>query len=96
MQHDGDRLVSESGHFSYAIDENGIPLFAEEFCSTAATIQQQHYDRVADAYTTNLAYPHTQEYMSYLDRVLRDAVGEDGLGVCGEICCGTGEAFALF
>jgi ubiquinone/menaquinone biosynthesis C-methylase UbiE len=96
LQLNGDVLVNESGSASYRVSENGIPLFAEEFCSADAAIQQQHYDRVADAYATNLAYPHTREYMSYLDRVLRDAVGEDSLGVCGEICCGTGEAFALF
>lgn len=93
---DGESLVNESGSVSYRIAEGGIPLFAEEFCSDDAAIQQEHYDKVADAYATNLEYPHTKEYMEYLDRVLREEVGDGRLGVCGEICCGTGEGFALF
>lgn len=93
---DGDDLVSESGQISYAIDANGIPLFAEQFCSREALIQQQHYDKVADAYATNLGYPHTVEYMSYLDDVLRDEVDVENLGTVAEVCCGKGEAFALF
>ena len=92
----GDSLVNDSGSVSYRIAEGGIPLFAEEFCSDDAAIQQEHYDRVADAYETNLGYPHTQEYMEYLDRVLREEVGDGRLGVCGEVCCGTGEGFTLF
>lgn len=95
LRQDGDRLVSASGQFSYAIDENGIPLFAEEFCSPAATIQQQHYDGIADAYTANLGYPHTIAYMEYLDRELAELVGLGDLGTCAELCCGKGEAFAL-
>lgn len=93
---DGDSLVNESGTVSYRIADGGIPLFAEEFCSAEAAVQQEHYDQIADAYAANLGYPHTQEYMDYLDRVLREEVGTDRLGVCGEFCCGTGEAFALF
>jgi ubiquinone/menaquinone biosynthesis C-methylase UbiE len=95
LQQDGDRLVAESGRFSYAFDENGIPLFAEEFCSAAATVQQQHYDDIADAYTANLGYPHTIAYMEYLDQELEDVVGPGELGTCAELCCGKGEAFAL-
>ena len=92
----GQSLDSESGDNSYRISANGIPLFAEDFCSPEAAIQQKHYDKVAEAYATNLLYPHTQEYMSYLDRVLREEVGDLRFGVCAEVCCGTGEAFALF
>ncbi len=92
----GHSLDSESGDSSYRISDNGIPLFAEDFCSPEAAIQQQHYDRVADAYAANLQYPHTQEYMNYLDDALRLEVGDAGLGICAEVCCGTGEAFALF
>lgn len=93
---DGRTLRSLSSDIQYRIADNGVPLFAEEFCSPEAAIQQQHYDYVAEAYSTNLQYPHTQEYMNYLDNVLREAVGADSLGVCAEVCCGTGEAFALF
>lgn len=92
----GETLVNESGSASYRIAAGGIPLFAEEFCSAEAAVQQEHYDQIADAYATNLEYPHTKEYMDYLDRVLREEVGDGELGVCGEICCGTGEGFALF
>ena len=93
---DGQSLVNKSGSASYRIADNGVPLFAEEFCSSAASVQQEHYDQIAEAYSANLGYPHTQEYTDYLDRVLREEVGESGLGVCGEFCCGTGEAFSLF
>jgi len=93
---DGQFLVSDSGTHKYRIADNGIPLFAEEFCSAEAAIQQEHYDDIAEAYAANLQYPHTQEYTDYLDRVLHEAVGEQGLGECAELCCGTGEAFTLF
>jgi ubiquinone/menaquinone biosynthesis C-methylase UbiE len=93
---EGPRLVNQSGSASYEVGSDGIPLFAAEFCSPEAAMQQQHYDQIAEAYAANLAYPHTQEYMDYLDRVLREEVGTAGLGTCGEFCCGTGEAFALF
>jgi ubiquinone/menaquinone biosynthesis C-methylase UbiE len=92
----GQNLVSDSGAHSYKISDSGIPLFAEEFRSPEAAIQQDHYDQIAEAYAANLQYPHTQEYTDYLDRVLRDAAGADELGACAEVCCGTGEAFALF
>jgi len=92
----GHTLDSESGNNSYRISANGVPLFAEDFCSPEAAVQQQHYDKVAEAYAANLSYPHTQEYMNYLDRVLREEVDDDSLGICAEVCCGTGEAFALF
>lgn len=92
----GAQLVSKSGRNSYRIDDNGIPLFAEQFLSPQALIQQRHYNEIADAYAANLAYPHTQEYMSYLDDVLRDEVDVENLGLVAEVCCGTGEAFALF
>lgn len=96
LRQDGQRLVNQSGKFSYEISANGIPLFAEQFCSEEALIQQKHYDNIADAYATNLQYPHTSEYMSYLDDALRDVDVTASLGKCAEVCCGTGEAFALF
>lgn len=89
-------LQSASGSNCYRISEQHIPLFAEQFLSPEAAIQQEHYDHIADAYATNLQYPHTQEYMDYLDRVLREEIADTEFGVCAELCCGTGEAFALF
>jgi len=50
---------------------------------------------VGSAYLANLSYPHTQEYMSYLDRVLLDAVRDLPLITLAEVCCGRGEAVQL-
>ena len=44
----------------------------------------------------NINYPHTQEYLAYLDNILISTVTRKKLGIVGEICCGTGEAFNLF
>jgi len=95
-------LVQQSGRLwtsdrcrSYAISPSGIPLFAERFCSADARAQQAHYDAIAKIYGENLAYPHTQEYMAYLDRALFAAIANRPLGVAAEICCGSGEAFQL-
>jgi SAM-dependent methyltransferase len=96
LRQEGAELVSESGRNVYAIDDNDIPLFADQFCSPEALIQQRHYDEIADAYAANLDYPHTLEYMSYLDCVLREEIDLDNLGIVAEVCCGKGEAFALF
>ncbi|MEE8119825.1 MAG: class I SAM-dependent methyltransferase [Gammaproteobacteria bacterium] len=96
LRQQGGELVSESGRNAYCIDDKDIPLFAEKFCSRDALIQQRHYDEIADAYAANLDYPHTLEYMSYLDEVLQEVVDLEKLGVVAEVCCGTGEAFALF
>ena len=57
--------------------------------------QRKHYNKIADAYVANLGYPHTQEYMAYLDRALEDAIGPGSLGVTAELCCGHGEALKL-
>lgn len=96
LHRNDDSLDNQSGSSSYRISDKGIPLFAEHFLSPEAAIQQDHYDHIADAYTKNLQYPHTQEYMAYMDRVLREEVAAVDFGVCAEVCCGTGEAFALF
>lgn len=95
LHREGDRLVTRSGRTSYAISVSGVPLFAEKFCSPEARAQQKHYDRVAKDYLENLAYPHTQEYMDFIYRVIREEVGAFPLGAAAEICCGQGEAFAL-
>jgi len=88
-------LCAGDGIHRYRTTPSGIPLFAEALCSPEARVQQAHYDKIADAYVTNLGYPHTQEYSAYLDRALLGAVGARRLGVVAEICCGRGEAFAL-
>lgn len=91
----GDCLVSASGR-AYRIEGSGvIQLLAEELCSEDARVQQEHYDRIAAVYLENLGYPHTQEYMSYLDREFARVVDGDSLGTAAEICCGRGEAVAL-
>lgn len=91
----GDTLVSEGSDHRFQIAPGGIPLFAEAFCSAEGRVQQQHYDAIAAKYAANLAYPQTEAYMAYLDRVLLEAVGSSVLGAAAEICCGSGEAFKL-
>lgn len=61
----------------------------------ASRRQEAHYDRVAAEYLQNLTYPHTQEYMAYLDRVFLDEIDAADLGTVAELCCGRGEAFEL-
>jgi len=92
---DADRLATVSRNSSFRLTPSGIPLFAEQFCSEDARAQQAHYDKVANDYLKNLQYPHTQEYMGYLDREFLRVVGQESLGDVAEICCGRGEAFDL-
>jgi ubiquinone/menaquinone biosynthesis C-methylase UbiE len=89
---DGDALVSATGA-RYALGTSAIPVFAPTL-STTAQRQQDHYDRIAAAYSANLDYPHTRAYGEHLDAATVAAAG-DGLGVCAELCCGTAEGFAL-
>src|SRR6266481_7120196 len=88
-------LVSEDSGSRFSIAPGGIPHFAEAFCSAEGRVQQEHYDAIAAKYLENLAYPHTETYMGYLDRALLDAVDQRALGAVAEICCGSGEAFKL-
>ncbi len=88
-------FVTDDGEERYPVSDSGIPLFAGEFISEDAKVQQNHYDRVAKAYVENLAYPHTQEYMGYLDDALFAEISDAGLGRMAEICCGRGEAIGL-
>jgi ubiquinone/menaquinone biosynthesis C-methylase UbiE len=90
----GQNLATQDGT-TFSVTPSGIPLFAEQPDSEDARIQQQHYENVADDYIANLQYPHTQAYMEYLDEVL-DRVVREPLGVVAEICCGRGEAIALY
>lgn len=91
----GELVSAISGH-RYRSDENGIFLFAETPVSEDARIQQTHYDEISTAYITNLHYPHTQEYIEYLDDSLNSITSSQPLGVAAEICCGSGEAFSLY
>jgi ubiquinone/menaquinone biosynthesis C-methylase UbiE len=68
---------------------------AEGLLSNEAHRQQEHYAKIAALYIANLQYPHTQEYMIYLDEALLKAVGSRQLGTCLELCCGHGEAATL-
>jgi SAM-dependent methyltransferase len=95
LHRSGDFLVSADGAHRYAVAATGIPLFAAAVCSADALAQQAHYDTIAAAYVANLHYPHTEEYMAYLDRALLAIVASGRLGMVAEICCGRGEAFAL-
>ncbi len=79
----------------YRCNDVGIPLFAEEHLSPEAQAQQRHYDKIASAYIANLEYPHTKEYLAYLDRAVLDAIGQRELGTVAELCCGRGEGLAL-
>lgn len=90
------RLVTFNGQFSYHVTKSGIPLFAEQYCSKDARRQQEHYDKVAAKYIENLQYPHTQEYMNYLDTVFREVITPADLSEAAEICCGRGELLGLF
>jgi SAM-dependent methyltransferase len=88
-------LVSRSGKHRYELHAGCIPLFAEQPASQDAWRQQQHYDRVASSYVENLGYPHTEEYVAYLDRVFLETLGDRRLGCVAELCCGQGEALSL-
>ena len=88
-------LVNRSGSERYRISPSGIPLFAEKLLGEDARRQQAHYDRVASAYLENLGYPHTQEYLRYLDTALLAEFDAPHLARVGEICCGRGEALRL-
>jgi ubiquinone/menaquinone biosynthesis C-methylase UbiE len=87
-------LVTRDNKYKYRIDDFGIPLFAEQFCSPEAKVQEQHYDRISRQYLENLAYPHTLEYLTYLDNAFLEAL-PSRLGVVTELCCGSCEAFKL-
>jgi ubiquinone/menaquinone biosynthesis C-methylase UbiE len=93
---DCNALATSSGAHRYRVSPAGIPLFAESFLSPNAEAQRHHYNKIAAAYTANLEYPHTQEYLAYLDRAALDAIGDGDLGAVAELCCGRGEALRIF
>lgn len=97
LTHQGDRLVSaDEPDTSYPVQPNGVPLFAAIPKTEDSIRQQAHYDRVAAAYIANLNYPHTIVYQQSLDDAVTEAVADQPLGTTLEVCCGRGEAFALF
>ncbi len=93
---DGTSLRSADGRFDYPLPEDGIPGLMVENPTPATRIQQQHYDKVSAQFIENLGYPHTQEYLAYLDEALARTVGPDPFERTAEICCGAGEAITLF
>lgn len=88
-------LFSEDRSQQYRISESGIPLFAENICSEDASRQRDHYDKVANQYAENLEYPHTQEYMRYLNEAFLEHVDLHDLHSVAELCCGHGELLSL-
>lgn len=95
LQHDAGSLVTLDGAHSYRIDQYGIPQFAETQNTEEVARQQTHYNNIAQVYVANLGYPHTKEYLAYLDRCLFDVMGTECLGDMAELCCGHGEAIEL-
>jgi ubiquinone/menaquinone biosynthesis C-methylase UbiE len=95
LRYDGTSLVTQDGAQQFPIDEQGILLFVNHTVSEDAERQRTHYDSVAAAYVTNLGYPHTQEYLAYLDNCLIKMIGDKALGTMAELCCGNGEAAEL-
>jgi SAM-dependent methyltransferase len=89
------RLESSDGKEHYDISASGIPRFTAEFVSDAGRAQQSQYDGMISKYVENLGYPHTEEYMAYLDRQLFDVLPAGSLGTVAELCCGRGEAARL-
>lgn len=94
---EGDALVDSATGQRYEVTASGIPRLLPPETSGDARRQMEHYDEAfARQYSENLAYPHTQEYMAYLDRCLEKEVTPADLESVGELCCGQGEALKLF
>ncbi len=89
------KLYTSSKDMVFHVSAEGIPVFADEFCSDDARRQQEHYDSIAAKYVENLGYPHTIAYMEYLDDSLLNVIPQESLGTMAEICCGHGEAISL-
>lgn len=95
LHEEDEQLVSADGVFRYAVSSAGIPLFAESFLSANAERQRAHYDKVAAKYVENLGYPHTLEYLEYLDGMFLEQIGNANFSDVAEICCGHGELLTL-
>lgn len=87
-------LATVDGSRRYPVTASGIPLFGDAWLSQDGRTQRDHYDQLAPTYLTNLSYPHTQEYMAFLDRALLAAL-PSALGTVAELCCGAGEGLQL-
>lgn len=87
-------LATVDGSRRYPMTPSGIPLFGDAWLSQDGRTQRDHYDQLAPQYLTNLEYPHTQEYMAFLDRALSAALPES-LGTVAELCCGAAEGLQL-
>ena len=92
---EGDALAVRGRPNRYRLTPEGIPLFAGKLAPGDSETQRQHYNRIAAAYTANLGYPHTQEYIAFLDRKTLEAIGDAPIGTLAELCCGRGEALSL-
>jgi SAM-dependent methyltransferase len=90
----GGTLTTIDGRHQYPVTASGIPLFGDAWLSADGATQRAHYDQLAPTYLTNLSYPHTQEYMAFLDRALVDVL-PGSLGTVAELCCGAGEGLRL-
>ena len=95
LHKEGDQLISADGVYKYKISAKGIPLFAESFLTSDAQRQRIHYDKVASKYVENLDYPHTIEYLDYLDKKFIKQIDNVDLSDVAEICCGHGELLSL-
>jgi SAM-dependent methyltransferase len=93
---ENETLVTMDGRHRYRLAHARIPMFAEDSASPQAETQRRHYNKIAVAFTANLGYPHTREYLAYLDRAVLESVGQGSLGTVAELCCGRGEALTLF
>ncbi len=89
------KLVSLDGKFHYLISKSGVPLFAEHYLSDDAARQSNHYNKNAVNYIKNLNYPHTLEYMKYLDNEFLKHIKDINLSNVAEICCGHGELLTI-
>jgi ubiquinone/menaquinone biosynthesis C-methylase UbiE len=89
------KLQNSSASNSYEVNKVGIPLFVGQSFSQDAKTQEAHYDKVADDYIANIGYPHTQEYMRYLDLAFLELIENEEIHSAVEICCGKGEVFSL-
>tara|TARA_B100000242_G_C42981112_1_gene455395 strand:+ start:201 stop:1127 length:927 start_codon:yes stop_codon:yes gene_type:complete len=90
-----DHFVSVDKSNKYKINKKGIPLFYKENISQDAQIQKEHYDKIANIYEENLEYPHTKEYMTYLDKQFLNLFENHKINILAELCCGTGEAVKM-
>lgn len=88
-------LRSTEGNNEYQITKSGVPILLKDSIIDDSIVQSKHFDIVASLYATNLKYPHTQEYMKYLDDEFLTVIENKTIGLLGEVCCGTAESFNL-